>query len=57
MEIVVGLRYKNRWDEVVEISEISDDDVCFIFVDEGYVDVMLKEDFEAYFKLCKNGCK
>ena len=57
MDFVVGKRYKSRWGEVVEISDISDDDVCFLYVDEGYVDVMAKDDFEACFRAFKNGCK
>lgn len=55
MEIIKGKRYKNRWDEVVEVSEINDDEICVLYIDEGYVDVFTKEDFVAFFRLLKNG--
>lgn len=57
MEIVVGKQCKNRWDEVVEVSEFDGQEVVVLYVGEGYVDVISKEDFVAFFRVVKNGCK
>ncbi len=57
MEIKIGKLYKNKWDQVVEVTEINDVDICVLFVDDGFVDVFTKEDFESFFKPLKNGCK
>ena len=57
MKIKLNQQYKSRWGEVVEISDINDNEVVVLYVDEGYVDVINKDDFIANFKVLKNGCK
>lgn len=57
MEIKIGKLYKNKWDQVVEVTEINDVDICVLFVDDGFVDVFTKDDFESFFRPLKNGCK